>query len=499
MQKIFYTVFAFISTQLVFAQLTPINQVPLQTVDVQVPQKFRTTMPSNYKVQLPNGWQARIFYAGGLAKPRFLAFDGKGVLHVADYNNGKVYALPDKDNDGIADTVITAADNFTLSHDVKFYNGNMYVTEERKVWKLSDADGNGVYEQRVIFIDGIAEGAAQPGGGHRTRTITFDSLNQKVYLSIGSLCNVCREDFRAVIEEYNIDGTGKRIFATGVRNAVGMTMHPVTHRLWANNNGSDRQGSQIPPEWFDIVRDGGFYGYPFAYGNKTYFNFNAHPDYQAMLPITAVDSAKVDRMVFPAAQLEAHSAPMALTFLNNKFPQPMLNGMITALRGSWDSPQDYRGYKLSYIHFSSAIDTTADYTNDFCSGFLTDTVNRVFWARPVGLAINERGSVFMSSDEGNRFIMEIYQTNPPSGLNELKREYNFTLFPNPANNLMMVKSETPLHSITIFDAQGKLVGEYNTEHSTEWSIDTSIYAAGLYSCKFTHSTGNGFVKFQIYK
>lgn len=478
------------------AQLTPLVNSQLQSTTVEVPTKFKSTLPSNYKVNLPEGWAARIYHAGGLAKPRFLSFDGKGVLHVADYNNGKVYAMPDLDGNGIADTLLVAADNLSLSHDVKFYNGNMYVTEERRVLKLTDANNDGVYEQRVIFIDSIAEGAAQPGGGHRTRTIVFDSVHQKVYLSIGSLCNVCREDYRAVIEEYSIDGKAKKIFATGVRNAVGMTMHPTTHQLWANNNGSDRQGSQIPPEWYDIIRENGFYGYPFAYGNKTYFNFNAHSDYQALLPITAVDSAKVNKMIFPAAQLEAHSAPMALTFLNGSFPTEMKNGMITALRGSWDSPKDYRGYKLSYIHFNHSTDSTADYTSDFCTGFLTDTVNRVFWARPVGLAVNQRGSFFMSSDEGNRFIMEIYQTNP-TGLIQPSELDQATLFPNPAHDFLTVKTSQNLPSIEVFDSLGKKIALSFSKSNGAYEANTSDMEPGFYICKMNDGHQSVFTKFQI--
>jgi len=473
----------------VYAQLTPQQSLGLQPIQVEIPAIFKPTLPGNYIVNLPSGWGARIFYAGGLLKPRFLAIDKNGVLHVADYNNGKVFAMPDNNRNGIADTIFVAAENFTLSHDVKFYDGNMYVTEERKVWKLTDANDDGVYEQREIFIDSIAEGAAQPGGGHRTRTIVFDSVNQKVYLSIGSLCNVCREDKRAIIEQYNMDGTGKRTYASGIRNAVGLTIHPVTNNLWANNNGSDRQGSQIPPEWIDIIREGGFYGYPFAYGNKTYFNFMTHPDYQALLPITASDSAKVNQMVFPAAHVEAHSAPMALMFLNNRFPPSMQHGLITALRGSWDSPKDYRGYMLSYIHFDSPTDTSANFTADFCTGFLTDTVNRVFWARPVGLALGSNGSIFMSSDEGNRFIMELYQTRS-TGMIQQKAPQRLSIFPNPATKYLVVNtSATIIETIEIINLMGKKQDVETASENHQLKVDTSKLLKGIYVCKIKESNG----------
>ncbi len=148
----------------------------------------------------------------------------------------KIYALPDANHDGIADTAIVVSQGYTNNHDVKFYNGYMYVTESTTVWECTDADDDGIYESKTAFITGI------PGGGnHVTRTIVFDSTNHKMYLSIGSSCNVCRESNRAIIEQYNDDGTGGITYATGTRNAVGMALHPATNRLWANNNGSDMQ------------------------------------------------------------------------------------------------------------------------------------------------------------------------------------------------------------------------------------------------------------------
>ena len=92
-----------------------------------------------------------------------------------------------------------------------------------------------------------------------------------MYLSIGSSCNVCREDFRAIIEEYNDDGTGRRTFATGIRNAVGMTLH--NGRLWATNNGSDWEGNDIPPEWIGVVRDGANLWPPLRLCRRNLFRF----------------------------------------------------------------------------------------------------------------------------------------------------------------------------------------------------------------------------------
>jgi glucose/arabinose dehydrogenase len=465
-----------------YAQLTPEQSLHLKPQIVEVPQKYKTAMPGNYTVNLPDGYKARIYYAGNLNKPRFLSINKNGVVHVADYNAGKIYALPDLDSNGVADTLITVASGFTGNHDVKFYNGDMYVTENLRVWKLTDANNDGIYEQRVVFIDNIAQNAPQPTGGHTTRTIVFDSLNQKVYLSIGSRCNVCREEYRACIEQYDINGTGRRIFANGTRNAVGLAMHPVTNRLWANNNGSDNQGDDTPPEWIDIVRDGGFYGYPFAYGDKEWFDFNADAEYQALLPITATDSARVDKMIAPAAQIKAHSAPLGITFLNASFPAYLRNGMINALHGSWNAPGRHRGYKLVYVDLADAQDTTANYVADFCTGFITDTVNRVYWARPAGVAVNTRGEIYMSSDEATRFILQIYPENPV-GLNEESLLNMTKIYPNPAQGYVIVKLEGNPFTVTLYDMKGvKMNPGISNTNAGEVQIDTRGLAAGIYQC-----------------
>jgi glucose/arabinose dehydrogenase len=441
--------------------LTPEISLNLEAVQIEVPLKYSTQFPSNRIIYLPNGFKARLFYTSSIfSKPRFMSFSPKGVLHIADYNTGNVIAMPDYDDDGVADTGIIVANGLGNIHDVKFFNGAMYVTQERKVFKCVDANDDGFFEDITTFIDTIAEGATQPGGGHRTRTIIFDSLNSKIYLSIGSYCNVCRETYRAIIEEYNIDGSGKRIFATGVRNAVGMALHPKSNRLWANNNGSDNQGNGIPPEWVDLVRDGGFYGYPFAHSNQVWFDFNKGNDYMALKPITEADSNLVSSMKEPAGLIQAHSAPMAMQFLNESMPSLLKNGFLMALRGSWNS-SIFHGYKIVYMDLSDENDTTVNYVADFCSGFLTDSLNGVRWARPVGLALDGNGNIYVGSDDINRFVIQIYQDK----VNDLKDEqYPFRglkIQPNPATEFINAIFEGGIENenayLNLLDVTGRVV------------------------------------------
>jgi glucose/arabinose dehydrogenase len=364
-----------------------------------IPEKFRHKLQGPFNLNVPKGYKATIFYTGKLSKPRFMCWGPDSVLYIANLNSGEVIALPDKDRDHVADTAIVACRD-AYGHDVKFYKGDLYVAGEKKVTKFTDSDHDGVFETSVPFIENILPGKKRPPGGHTTRTIVFDEARKKIYLSVGSLCNVCRESERAVIYEYDLNGRNPGIFASGARNCVGMTLDPATGALWATNNGSDHQGNEIPPEWIDRVEEGGFYGYPFAYGYRQYFDFNAHPDYKRLLPITAEDSALVKKMNPPAALIQAHSAPMAIQFSNRSLGQ-FANGAFVAYRGSWDrSPPT--GYKVVYLHFNKKREVTG--VSDFITGFLKNGADKP-WARPVGLLADQGGNLYVGSDEINEFVL----------------------------------------------------------------------------------------------
>jgi len=386
--------------------LTPVGNLGLQQVTVGVPTKYAATVKTPLKVNIPAGFKADLFYKGLLSKPRFMAFGPDSVLFVANQSGNRVLALPDRDHDGVADTAIVAASNLSGVHDVKFFRGAMYATTTTQVIKLTDGNGDLVYENRGVFIDSIAAKAANPTGGHTTRTVLFDSVGGNAFLSIGSSCNACRDSGRGVIERYDLDGKNRRLYATGVRNAVGLALHPVTGRLWANNNGNDNQGDNVPPEWFDLVRDGGFYGWPFAYGWQTWNNFTVS-GYTAILPITPADSAKVRAMVPPAGLVQAHSAPLGLDFATPAFPARYRNGMFSALHGSWNRSVP-TGYKVVFLALSSPQDTVVDSVSNFLTGLTTDSVANSEWARPAGVLADLRGNLFVTSDADSQFVLRIH-------------------------------------------------------------------------------------------
>jgi glucose/arabinose dehydrogenase len=472
----------FIGLAQIAGQLTPIQQVPLNSSSIAVATKYQSAFSTTRSLQMPNGFKAQVFYAGNLlSKPRFMAWSADSVLHVANMTSGNIIALPDRNRDGIADTAYVAANNVSGAHDVRFFRGSMYVAQTNQVLKLEDTNSDGFYETRAVIISGL------PSGGHVTRTILFDERNEKLYVSIGSRCNACREPTRAVIEQYDVTGQNRRIFATGARNAVGLALHPVTNRLWANNNGNDNQGNDIPPEWIDIVRDDGFYGYPFVHSHQQWFNFNAAADYRALMPITATDSADVRRQVAPAALIQAHSAPMSLLFSNTSFPPPYRNGLWCVYRGSWNrSPAT--GYKLVYLDFTNAQDTLANFVTDVVVGFQTPSV----WGRPVGLALDQRGNMYLGSDDLTQAIYHI-STATTTATHETTQLIDMKVFPNPVRDHLTCElgafSDSETVIAEVFDALGRLVLQKKLRERRE-ILTTQNLANGTYLLRV--SIGNRF-------
>jgi glucose/arabinose dehydrogenase len=469
--------------------MTPNRDLGLVSKAVEIPAKYASLIPENFSVNIPAGFKAKFFFAdAGLIKPRFMVWGPDSVLYVADNGRpaqgspGKIIALPDSDHDGVADMMKVAAENVS-AHSIAFYNGALYAAESGQVLKLMDADGDGVYESRETFISNIPT-----GGRHTTRTITFDAANRKMYLSIGSAFNARREDTRALIMEFNDDGTNGRIYATGIRNAVGMTMHPTTGRLWATNNGSDLQGNDVPPEWIDMVREGGFYGYPYAYHFKKFFNDYTVDDYATLLPLTAADTARLEAMSPAGALIQAHSAPMAMEFSNNNFHENYRNGAFVALRGAWNTslPNGQQpGYKVIYMDFDNAQDTIANSVADFITGFQRSSGE---WARPVGLAIDQRGNLYLGSDDSTKFIMVI-TPDIASGIEEEGLyEFGTDVSPNPVQDLLHISLKSPQNNKAVVVSFLNMLGE-NVLSKEITSLTTTVsleeLPVGAYVCKIS--------------
>ena len=167
-----------------------------------------------------------------------------------------------------------------------------------------------------------------PTGGHSTRNLIFSRDGKKMYVAVGSRSNKSagEDPGRAAINEYNPDGTGHRVFASGLRNPVGLALQPGTDTLWTAVNERDTLGDDLVPDYATSVKDGGFYGWPYSY-------IGSHPDPEHAGKMPDL----VKRAIVPDILIPAHSAPLGIAFYTGtQFPQRFRNGLFVALHGSWN-------------------------------------------------------------------------------------------------------------------------------------------------------------------
>ncbi|HXP17254.1 MAG TPA: PQQ-dependent sugar dehydrogenase [Terriglobales bacterium] len=313
---------------------------------------------------------------------RLMAFSPGGVLLVTDMSDGTVLAFPDSRHTGHAERTVTVLSDLNAPHGIAFHNGKLYVAEINAIRRYDWDEpqlraGNG---QKIVDLPGS-------GGGHSTRTIVF--ANGKMYVSVGSSCNVCVEDEkrRAAVIEYNEDGSGQRIFASGLRNSVGLTFNARTHTLWGADNGRDWLGDDLPPEEInDLGPNGGNFGWPYCYGNRI-------PDRSQS---NHYDCSKT---IEPKVEMQAHSAPLGLLFYDGKmFPGEYQGNLFVTFHGSWNRSVP-TGYKVVRIKVNDQGEPQGP-PEDFISGWLRpgETKRGVWMGRPVGLAIGLEGALYVSDD-----------------------------------------------------------------------------------------------------
>ena len=342
-------------------------------------------MAQTEKVQLPPGFRFEVF-ASDLGMARFMAFDDQGHLYVSTPRSGKVVVLPDRDGDGRADEAVPFAEGLDRPHGIAFRDGWAYVAENGRVLRFQDRDGDLKADVQEVVVPDLPR-----GGGHWTRTLGFGA-DGKLYVSAGSSCNVCVEDDprRAAILQFNPDGTEGRIYAQGIRNAVGFVFHPQTKEIWATENGRDWLGDDAPPDEVLIVRDGGHYGWPYCHGQKV-------PDPEFSLP------GFCEETIPPTLGLQAHSAPLGLTFYTgSQFPEEYRGDLFIAYHGSWNRSVP-TGYKVVRVRMKDGEPLSVE---DFLTGFL---VGRNVWGRPVDLVVTKDGSLLVSDDFSGRIYRIFYE------------------------------------------------------------------------------------------
>jgi glucose/arabinose dehydrogenase len=332
------------------------------------------------RLKLPPGFQIELF--GKAPHARQMAFSPGGVLLVTETSDGIVLALPDHDHTGHADRAVPVLSGLNAPHGLAFHNGKLYIAEINAVrrYDWEEARLRASNSQKIVDLPGS-------GGGHSTRTLLF--ANRKMYVAVGSSCNVCVEDDqrRAAVTESNDDGSGQRTFASGLRNAVGLAVNSKTNTIWATDNGRDWLGDDLPPEEVnDLGTNGGNAGWPYCYGNRI-------PDRSQS---KTYDCSKT---IAPAVEMQAHSAPLGLLFYNGEmFPAEYRGNLFVTFHGSWNRSIP-TGYKILRIKINDKGETQGP-PEDFISGWIRpgETNKGVWMGRPVALSVGTDGALYVSDD-----------------------------------------------------------------------------------------------------
>lgn len=349
-------------------------------------------------LKLPRGFQVNVF-AKDLGNARMLAVTGEGVVLVTRPGDGKVTALHDKNGDGVAEVRKDVVPDLPGVHGIAIRSGQIYLATPQQVYRGAlDLDG-GVQRLQKIG-DELPE-----GGQHPRRTLGFDD-DDNLYISVGSTCNDCEEDNpeHATLLRSKADGSGRTVFAKGLRNTMGFGWHPQTRELWGMDHGSDRRGNDVPPEEFNQLVQGADYGWPFCHSNNVV-------DAQTGNPKQGTKQERCAKAEPPALMYQAHSAPIALAFYTgSQFPAEYRNDAFVAMHGSWNR-KPATGYKVVRIRFQNGKPTGFE---DFLSGFLSSDGSKQF-GRPAGLAIAKDGALLMSDDSQGIIYRVSFSASAPPG------------------------------------------------------------------------------------
>jgi glucose/arabinose dehydrogenase len=337
------------------------------------------------QLKAPAGFHISVF-AEEIDGARMMVITPGGVLLVSESGEGRVVALPDPNHTGKAQRTATVLSGLNEPHGLAFYEGKLYVAENDKLRRY-DWDEKYLKASNPKLLTDLPK-----GGGHSTRSLLFHG--GKMYVSAGSSCNVCieKEPPRATVMEFNSDGSGRRIFVKGVRNAVGLAVNPKTDTVWVTVNGRDWLGDDLPPETiYDLGKDGGDVGWPYCYGDRV-------PDSNFTKP----GDDRCKSVLEPKVQMQAHSAPLGLAFYEgSQFPGEYQNNIFVAFHGSWNRTVP-TGYKVVRVKLDDTGQPLGG-AEDFITGWLApgETKKGRWMGRPVGIVFGGDGAMYLSDDAGS--------------------------------------------------------------------------------------------------
>lgn len=341
----------------------------------------------------PAGFKVNLF-AEGLKNPRQMAIAPNGDVFIAESRADRVRVLRDTDGDGKADKTEIFADDLAQPFGIAFFPPGdsptyVYIANTDSVVRFPYDKGDmKAKDDGVTLVDDISGGGHLRGGGHWTRDIVFSEDGQTMYVSVGSKSNVSDDEVeqrRARIFSFTPDGKNEQVFATGIRNAVGLAINPVTGALWASVNERDGLGDHLVPDYVSSIKKDGFYGWPWYYlgDHQDPRHEGKHPELKG-------------KIIVPDVLLQSHTASLGMTFYTgDQFPAEYKNDAFAAQHGSWNRERR-TGYKVIQVPMENGK-ATGEYV-DFLTGFVANKDQ--VWGRPVAVREAKDGSLLVSDDGG---------------------------------------------------------------------------------------------------
>jgi glucose/arabinose dehydrogenase len=343
-----------------------------------------TALPID-KIALPTGFHIAIF-SENVPGARSLAVSPNGTVFVSTHEN-EVFALPDKDHNGVADTVIRLLSGLHAPNGIAFHNGSLYVGEISRILKYDNIEKDLTHPPSPIVVYDKFPTETH----HGWKYMAFGPDN-KLYVATGSPCNVCEEDYSRYgnIVRMNPDGSGWELFAKGIRNTVGFDWHPLTHKLWFTDNGRDNLGDDIPNDELNLADSPGMhFGFPYCHqGDLKDPEFSGH-DCSEFTP--------------PVLKLGAHVAALGMRFYTGSmFPSAYKNAIFIAQHGSWN-----RTVKAGYRVMAVTLDGNRVKSYEpFATGWLQGGNE---WGRPVDVMPLQDGSLLISDDKAGAVYRVTYK------------------------------------------------------------------------------------------
>lgn len=351
--------------------------------------------PAGALPQAPSGFKVEL-YAENLKQPRQIRMAPNGDFFVAESGPGEITVLRGRTGEGKPEKVETFATGQRGVFGINFYPPGpnpqwVYVGNTTSVVRFAYKNGDMKASGRAETI--IPE---LPSGGHSTRDIVFSPDGKSMYVAVGSGSNIDDPDthpsetHRANILEYTPEGKFVRVYASGIRNPVGLGINPLTGELWCSVNERDALGDNLVPDYITHVTPGGFYGWPWFY-------MGPHPDPR----LNGKHPELKDKVIVPDVLMQPHNASLGLTFYEGtQFPQEFRGDLFAAEHGSWNREHE-TGHEVVRVPL------TKGHASGVYEDFLTFlTPGGEVWGRPVGVAVGKDGALYVT-DDGTKIIWRV--------------------------------------------------------------------------------------------